>query len=799
VEIKALLSTGKVIVLDGAMGTELQKRGMPAGVSPELWCMKNSHVIRDIHETYLDAGADIIYSCTFGGNGLKLGQYGLSEAFEINRQLAAIAGEVSNERGLVAGDIGPTGHFVEPFGDLAFDDAVEVFKEQARGLLAGGVDLFVIETMIDIQEARAALIAIKELTNTFTLVTMTYEKDGLTLNGTDPASALVTLQSLGADAIGCNCSTGPEEMKGLIEAMKPYATVPLVAKPNAGMPELIDGRTVFPMEPAKFAACMKEIVLEGGNFVGGCCGTTPEHIGALKEIVKNEKSQPPLRESISVVSSPRRAVPLSKDRSVILVGERINPTGKKELQEELRKGEMSCIQKMAREQARGGADLLDVNVGVSGIDQAKTMENVVKLLAVTSELPLVIDSTDPETIERALRLYPGRVLLNSISGEKSGMERFLPVAARYGAMFILLPLNDKGVPERAADRIDIIRDVYGKAVELGFKKEDIVVDGLVMALSSNPDAPGEALEVVEWCSGEFGSLSILGLSNVSFGMPERRWLNAAFLAMAVSKGINMIIADPASEELSNIKLAADVLTKRDRDASRYITRFSRSVQEKKDKKLKKEASPREEIVAAIMEGNREGIEPLLRNALASGEKAEALLNQCMIPAITRVGQLFDQREYFLPQLLAGAETMKIGVAFLEPYLRDGKSEAEDKGTILMATVKGDIHDIGKNIVCLMLSNHGFNIIDMGSDVPAERIVEEIKQSNPFLVGLSALMTTTMVRMGEVVERAKNEGLACSFVVGGAVVNENYASSIGAHYAKDGVDAVRVAKSIGEDK
>lgn len=789
----------RLVLLDGAMGTELQKRGMPSGVSPEFWCTKNSHVIEGIHKTYLDAGADIIYSCTFGGNGLKLGQYGLSETFEINRRLAAIAKDISKGKGLIAGDIGPTGHFVEPFGDLVFDDAVEIFKEQARGLLAGGVDLFVIETMIDIQEARAALIAVKELTDLFTLVTMTYERDGLTLNGTDPVAALVTLQSLGADAVGCNCSTGPEEMKGLIEAMKPYASVPLVAKPNAGMPELVGGRTTFRMNPERFASCMKEIVRVGANLVGGCCGTTPDHIRILKKALKKEESQPPLCESICAVSSSRRAVLFNRDKPVVIIGERINPTGKKELQEELRKGRMACVQKMAGEQAREGADLLDVNVGVAGIDQEKTMEDVVKLLAVISELPIVIDSTDLRVIEKALRLYPGRVLLNSISGEKQKMEKFLPVAAKYGAMFILLPLNDKGVPARAKGRIDIILDVYEKARRLGFTKEDIVVDGLVMAMSSNPDAPGETLRVVEWCSDEFGSLSVLGLSNVSFGMPERRWLNAAFLTMAMSKGVSMVIANPAAEELINLKIAADALIKRDRDASRYIARFSQSAKEVKGTKLKKEISLTERVTTAIMDGNREDIELFLKEAIKSGENAESLLHHCMIPAITKVGQLFDRREYFLPQLLAGAETMKRGVAFLDPYLRGRRSAAENNGYILMATVKGDIHDIGKNIVCLMLDNHGFNVIDMGKDVPAERIVEEIKKSNPFLVGLSALMTTTMVQMGEVIERTRDEGITCSFMIGGAVVNDNYASSIGAHYAKDGVDAVRVAKALRSDK
>jgi len=347
----------RVVVLDGAMGTELQARGMPSGVSPESWCTEHPHIVRGIHEAYLEAGADIIYSCTFGGNRLKLSQYGLSDTAEINRKLATIAREACRGRGLVAGDIGPTGHFIEPFGDLGFDEAIEIFKEQIGGLLAGGVDLFIIETMMDIQEARAALIAVRELTDIFTMVTMTYEQDGLTLNGTDPVAAVVTLQSLGAHAVGCNCSTGPIEMKALIEAMKPCATVPVVAKPNAGMPELIDGHTVFPMKPERYAARMKDLVRAGGNLVGGCCGTTPEHIRTLKGVLATEQSEPPRRRAISAVSSPRKAVIFSGDRPVMLIGERINPTGKKQLQEELRQGRMTCIQNMVGEQTREGADL----------------------------------------------------------------------------------------------------------------------------------------------------------------------------------------------------------------------------------------------------------------------------------------------------------------------------------------------------------------------------------------------------------------------------------------------------------
>jgi 5-methyltetrahydrofolate--homocysteine methyltransferase len=785
----------KILILDGATGTELQKRGMPAGACPEVWCRENPEAIGAIHRAYRQAGSDLVYTCTFGGNRLKLSQYGIGDVRGVNRDLAALARRAVGAGTLVAGSIGPTGHFVEPFGDLVFEDAVGIFREQAEGLLDGGVDCFVIETMMDIQEARAALIAVRELGSFFSLVTMTFEKEGRTLNGTDPVTALITLQSLGADAVGCNCSTGPSAMLEFVEAMKPYATVPLVAKPNAGMPRLSGGRTIFDMDAPSFGAFAGRFAAAGVNLVGGCCGTEPDHIRELAQALRDAAPVPPRRKSLGAVSSARNFLLFDRDRPLMIVGERLNPTGKKALQQELLEGKTAIVRQMAREQEKQGADLLDVNVGVPGIDEVGAIRTVVSLLATITGLPLVIDSSRVETMEAALRCYPGRALINSISGEKEKLARLLPLAARYGAMFILLPLTDGEVPETAARRREVVQDVFREAKAYGFTKDDIVIDGLVMTVASNPGAGLEAVRTVDWCANTFGCRTLLGLSNVSFGMPERQWINATFLAMAQAHGLSMAIANPASDEIMNTKFAGDVLMRKDRDAAAYIARFSGRPEAGAAKAPAESLSAAEKVAAAIVEGNREDIVSLVENAIAAGMEASALMDEVMIPAIVRVGDLFDKKIYFLPQLMASAETMKKAVVCLEPRLLEGKAAHGDKGAVVLATVKGDIHDIGKNIVALLLRNHGYRVIDLGKDVAAEEIVAAVRRERPQVVGLSALMTTTMVNMKEVIALTAREGLTCRFLVGGAVVTESYAASIGAAYAKDGVEAVRAVERL----
>ena len=793
-QLKKMISRD-ILVLDGATGTELQKRGMPPGVCPEAWCCANPEKIKSVHSAYVSAGSRIIYSCTFGANRFKLGQYDISQVNSVNRTLAGLACQAAGKKALVAGDIGPSGHFVRPFGTLSFGQAVEAFKEQVSGLLAGGVDLFVVETMMDIQEARAALVAIRELTAKFVIVTMTFEKDGRTLNGTDPLAALVTLQSLGADAFGCNCSTGPQEMLSLIRKIKPYACVPLVAKPNAGLPRLEDKNTVFDMDPDKFASFAPDFARAGVNLIGGCCGTSPEHISKLKEKVSLYSPLPEACDSLSALSSAGRALVLDKTKGFYVVGEKINPTGKKELQAQLRAAKFSLIRKMAKEQLDQGADLLDVNVGLPDADEPALMEEVLSLLSLISPCPLVIDSSDVLTIESALRFYPGRALINSVSAEKDKMKKLFSLAARYGAMCILLPLSAKELPKTFVRRKEIIEILLNQALKHGLSRDDLIVDAIALASSSSPGAPLETLATIEWCARDQGLHTILGLSNVSFGLPQRKLVNAAFLDLAREKGLSLAIMNPADREAKCIQKAVDVLTGLDRDAREYI-KFCSSL--KPEALAQSEAikdKVKDGVFSAIVEGNREEIIDCIRNALDSGREVKSLLDRSMIPAISHVGELFDKKEYFLPQLIASAETMKKGFLFLEPELKKTADPAARKATVILATVEGDIHDIGKNIVALLLQNHGFKVIDLGNDVSAGKIISAIKEYAPEVVGLSALMTTTMVKMREVIELAEKEKISCSFLLGGAVVTEDFASSLGAAYARDGVDAVRVVERL----
>ena len=508
------LISSKIVILDGATGTELVKRGMPAGVCPELWCMENPAAIQDVQRSYINSGSDIIYAPTFGANRCKLEEFGLGHrVYEINKTLALLSKECAKDS-FVFGDLAPTGRFIEPFGELPFEEAVSVYKEQVSALIDGGVDGFVIETMMDIQEARAALIAAKESCDLPVMVTMTFEKDGRTLNGTDPVSALITLQFLGADAVGCNCSTGPADMLAVIREMNNVARVPLLAKPNAGMPKLKDGVTVFDMGAVEFASYADDFIKAGANILGGCCGTTPDHIFELAKNLKGKIGHGKREMGLSALSSARKSVFIGGGRPLSVVGERINPTGKKALQGELREGKLSIVQEFALEQENHGAAILDVNMGLSGIDEKEMMLKSVKVLAKMSSLPLCIDSTNPEVVEAALRIYPGRALVNSISGERDRIERMLPVAAKYGAMFILLPLDDRGIPETVDERKRIVNYVISESSKYGYTTEDIVVDGLVMTVSSDIKAPARTLDLIEWCSRERGVNTICGLSKI---------------------------------------------------------------------------------------------------------------------------------------------------------------------------------------------------------------------------------------------------------------------------------------------
>lgn len=783
-----------MIILDGATGTELSKRGMPSGVCPELWVYENPQSICDIHNSYIAAGSNIVYAPTFGGNRCKLAEFGLDDRLgEIVSGLVKIAKENAGDRALVFGDIAPTGRFVEPFGDLEFEKAVAVFREAAEAMLASGVDGFAIETMMDLQEARAALIGVREAAPDLpVIVTMTFEASGRTLTGSTPEAALTALQYLGADAFGCNCSTGPQEMAEMVARMKPFAKIPLIAKPNAGLPKLENGRTVFSMSPEKFASFGELLVASGAGILGGCCGTAPAYIAELSKMVKTLPPPEVKPQRVSVISSASEIWELGKKFTI--VGERINPTGKKAFQAKLREGDLDMAMDFAIQQTEAGAQVLDVNMGLSGIDETAMMRQAVCRLVKTVSAPLCIDSTNARTVEAALRIYPGRALLNSISAEKERLEKVLPIAARYGALIIALPLTDEGIPADAQSRMQAVDRIIAEAGRYGYTVNDICADALIMSVATDPQAAFTALKVIEYCS-EKNLNTVCGLSNVSFGLPDRPLINRTFLGMAMGRGLTMAIANPLSTELMQMTKAADALCSRDPNMADYIavTGENKGGEEKKSSPA---LTPDQAVRECILRGYDQRITARIDEALQAGFTPETLLSEVLIPAITEVGRNYEEKRFFLPQLIAGANAMSAGTAYLETMFTADADQQENKVKFILATVKGDIHDIGKNIVGTVLKNYGFEVIDLGKDVPPEVIIDRAVKENARLIGLSALMTTTMEAMRTTIELARSRGLNdLQFIIGGAVVDDHYAAEIGAVYAADPMGTVNAARKL----
>lgn len=808
---RELVKKGPVL-LDGATGTNLQKAGMPVGVCPEQWILENSEVLIDLQKRYVEAGTDILFAPTFTASRIKLKEYGLEDHLEeMNRKLVALSKEAAKgTNALVAGDLTMTGEQLYPLGDLMFEDLVDVYKEQAKIIAEAGADLFVVETMMSLQECRAAVLAIREVCDLPVMVSLTYNEDGRTLYGTDPVTAVVVMQSLGADAVGMNCSTGPEAMLEPIAKMAEYATIPLLAKPNAGMPELIDGQTVFNVEPEEFAEVGKKLVEEGAAIIGGCCGTTPEHIRALKEAVKGIPVKAPLQTKRRMLTSERKSVEITLDGRFMVIGERINPTGKKKLQAELKEGSLNLVRTMALEQEENGASILDINMGMNGIDEKEMMLRTIYEVTSTVDCPLCIDSSHVDIIEAALRIYPGRALINSISLEKEKFEKLLPIAKKYGAMFILLPLSDEGLPKDSAEKHGIIRTIMDEAVGIGMAKEDIIVDGLVATIGANPNAALECFETFSYCKNELELPTACGLSNISFGLPERTYVNTAFLTMAIANGLTMAIANPSQELLMNAAFASDMLLNKKESDIRYIERMNflsekyagmeRVMVQKTPAgtsaaggETRKESTG-SGVFQAVLKGNKEHVLEEVKKMLDGGAKPDEIINEHLIAAINEVGELFDKKKYFLPQLISSANTMKLAIEYLEPMLE--RSNTEAMATIVVATVEGDIHDIGKNLVVLMLKNYGYHVIDLGKDVPADVIVDTAMNEGAKVIGLSALMTTTMMRMKDVVELAKEKGCTAKIVIGGAAITESFSDEIGADgYSKDAAECVKLVERL----
>ena len=829
------LSKDHILYLDGATGSNLVKAGMPSGVCPEQWILEHQDVMLQLQKDYVQAGTNILYAPTFTANRVKLAEYHLEKNMtSMIRDLVAISKKAAESTPghpvYVAGDLTMTGEQLKPMGKMELETLIDIYKEQILCLVDAGADLLVVETMMSLAETRAALIAAKEVCDLPVIATLTFEADGRTLFGTDAKTAAIMLESLGASAIGANCSTGPAQMESIISEMVSHTRIPVIAKPNAGLPFLDEnGTTCYNMEAEEFAEEMEVLVNAGATILGGCCGTTPEFIRQIHERFGTDAKVAASRrpDGIRYLTSERITHSFGLDDGFFVVGERINPTGKKALQAQLREGSFEKVIQFAEEQEACGAKVLDINMGMSGIDEKASMLRALEEVSGVTNLPLSLDSSYVEVLEAALRNYPGRALVNSVSLETEKFEKLLPIVAKYGAMFILLPLSDAGLPKDIEEKKEIIHKIYDRALSLGMCKEDIVVDGLVATVGANPKAALETLETIRYCK-ENGFATICGLSNISFAMPERSFVNTAFLTLAIQAGLTMAIANPSQELLMSCALAADLLLNKEEAALRYIE-YAGGVRERREEKeaelakklallenqgttaktgtagnAAKEATAdngpqinemQDKLKTAVLKGNRNGIVKITKEALESGEKPAELLNQVLLPAINQVGEFFDQGKYFLPQLIASAEAMKNSIEVLEPLLQTGGT-GEEMPVVVIATVEGDIHDIGKNLVALMLKNHGFHVIDLGKDVPQAKILESAKEHHAEFIALSALMTTTMQRMREIVAAAKEEGITAKIIIGGAVITQEYADEIGADgYSKDAADAVKLAKSL----
>lgn len=784
-------------IFDGAMGTMLQKHNLPSGYCPELYNIEHPELIQEIHEAYLAAGATIIETNTFGANRIKLTHYELEEKVaELNRHAVAIARKAAGTKAKIAGSIGPTGRLIAPLGDLDFEDAYQAFAEQIKALDQGGVDYLLIETIIDIQEMRAALLAAKDYSDKPVICQLTFGSDGRTVTGTDPTTAAILLEAMGAAAIGANCSLGPEQLVPIIRQLAAATRLPITAQPNAGMPELHQGETIFPLGPDDMAAFVPALIEAGASFIGGCCGTTPSHIQAMKQAALScslaKRTSPPkgLR-----LTSRSQTVEIGENYPTAVIGERINPTGRKKLQQDIKEGSFLLVKKEALLQVQAGAKILDVNMGVAGIDQVPVMKQAVEILSQLVAIPLSIDTTDATALEAGLRAYPGRALINSVTAEPERIREFLPLAKKYGAAVLCLPLSPDGVPATAEARLEVMNYIVTAAQEFGLTEDDLLLDSLIMTAAAAPTAGFEALRTIEQYKRTYQSAITGGLSNISYGLPARDLINGTFCAMALAAGLNAPIINPYNERMKETLAAAGVLLGHDqggRDFSRQYSQEKQTASQNSAETIP--LSYLEQIKQAVISGETTSVAPLVTQAIQAGHQPLEITDQALTAAMNEVGDAFGAGRVFLPQVLLAAETMHDAFVAIKKALPSHK--ATSLGTVVLATVKGDIHDLGKNIVAALMENNGFTVIDLGKDVPAHIIVQAAQEHQAQLVGLCALMTTTLPQIDITINALRQAGVNAQILVGGAVLTAEYAQEAGADgYADDGVAAVRYAKEI----
>lgn len=785
------------LFLDGSMGTLLQGRGLSAGELPERWNITHPEVICDVHKSYFDAGSNVVNTNTFGANSLKFDQAELEEIIAAAVSIAkkAAVDSVGNQEKWVALDIGPTGKMLEPYGDLMFEDAVSVFAQTVKLGVKYGADLILIETMNDSYETKAALLAAKENSDLPVFVSNAYGEDGLLMTGADPSVMVALLEGMGADAVGVNCSLGPKALSGVVEEYLKYASVPVILKPNAGLPRIEDGKTVFGISSYEFADEISPLLEKGVGIVGGCCGTTPEYISEVVNIGRDIPFVPVTSKNYTVVSSYTKSVFFGE--RPVLIGERINPTGKKRFKQALKSNDIDYILKEGIAQQEKGVHILDVNVGLPEIDETKMLKTVVFELQSVSDLPLQIDTSDPIAMESALRLYNGKAMINSVNGKKESMDAVFPLVKKYGGVVVALTLDEAGIPQKAQDRIVIAERILAEAEKYGIDRKNIVFDPLALTVSADSAAAVETLKAVNMITEKLHCHTSLGVSNVSFGLPLRDYINSTFFTMALSHGLSAAIMNPYSADMLKAYYSFCALKGMDENCLDYI-KFA-------------EENPQQTVTACVTatEGTREQFKSQLQRAIVKGLKEEAsqltselvktveplqVVQEEIIPALNIVGEGFENKTVYLPQLLMSAEAAKFAFEEIKKNVKHENAVTENR--VVIATVKGDIHDIGKNIVKLLLENYGFYVVDLGRDVAPEDVLKTVRELKAPLVGLSALMTTTVPAMEETVRLIKAEAPWCKTVVGGAVLTRQLAENIGADkYAKDAMETVRYAQEI----
>ena len=785
----------ELLYFDGGMGTLLQERGLQPGELPETWNLLHAEEIREIHRKYIEAGSDIVLTNTFGANALKFHDDAYSLEEIVNAAVGhvkAAAEQAGNGRRIyTALDIGPTGKLLKPMGDLDFETAYEAYKEVMIYGEKAGADLIHIETMSDTYELKAAVLAAKENTSLPVFATTIFDERGKLLTGADVPSVVALLEGLRVDAFGINCGMGPEQMIPILEQITKYSSLPVIVKPNAGLPKQKNGQTYYDVSPEEFAEVMKKIVEMGAVVIGGCCGTTPDHIKAMADACRMIPIKPVEKKNFTMVSSYGQSVFLGTGSKII--GERINPTGKKRFKQALKEHDLDYILREGITQQDNGAHILDVNVGLPDIDEPALMKEVVQELQSVTSLPLQIDTVDVEAMEGALRIYNGKAMVNSVSGKQESMDKVFPLIQKYGGVVIGLALDENGIPADAEGRVQVAKKIISEAAKYGIEKKDIVIDALAMTISSEPEGAKITLETLRRLRDEVGVCTVLGVSNISFGLPSRPIVNSIFYTMAMQNGLSVGIINPGSEDMMKAWYAFHALMALDSNCEKYIARYAQQpgttpVQAAGGKHTMT-------LQSAIERGLKEEASSITAE-LAEQKDALDIINEELIPALNNVGEGFEKGTVFLPQLLMSAESAKSAFAVLKERMDQSGEVQEKKGKVILATVKGDIHDIGKNIVKVLLENYSFDVIDLGKDVPPEKVVETVLEQDVHLVGLSALMTTTVVSMEETIRQLREKAPDCLVMVGGAVLNQEYADMIGADfYGKDAMQSVHYAQKV----